>query len=148
MRSVGEPSLELSWNQSRWEGVGQRGQNTWVPDWLGGPNILIKRLVMGATGGLTRGLIVRNVQSGFVQDSALRTFQGQNWKFSRTFPDGWMRAREVCQSVLQKKSTGIHVSNITMHFQNKLPVVCIAISEHIVIFTWQQRLVMLEHYRN
>ena len=26
-----------------------------------------------------------------------------------------MRAREVCQSVLQKKSSGIHVSNITVH---------------------------------
>ena len=25
------------------------GQNTWGPDWLGGPEILVKRLVMGAT---------------------------------------------------------------------------------------------------
>ena len=59
-----------------------------------------------------------------------------------------MRAREVCQSVLEKKSSEIHVSNTTGHFQNKLPVVCIAISEHIGKFTRQQRLVMLERYRN
>ena len=47
-----------------------------------------------------------------------------------------MRAREVCRSVLQKILSGIHVSNITVNFQNKMAVVCIVISEHdIVIFT-------------
>ena len=31
--------------------AGERGggQNTWGPDWLRGPEILVKRLVMGAT---------------------------------------------------------------------------------------------------
>ena len=35
----------------------------------------------------------------------------------------------------KKKTSGIHLSNITVHFQNKMAVVRIAISEHIVIFT-------------
>ena len=47
-----------------------------------------------------------------------------------------MRAREVSRRVLQKKLSGIHVSNITVNFQNKIAAVCIVISEHgIVIFT-------------
>ena len=33
----------------REEGGGQEGQNTWGPDWLGGPEILVKHLVIGAT---------------------------------------------------------------------------------------------------
>ena len=44
-----------SYKQGRREGGG--GQNTWGPDWFGGPEILIKHLVIAL---LSRGLGDRN----------------------------------------------------------------------------------------
>ena len=42
--------------QGRREGGAGGGQNTWGLDWLGGPEILVKRLVSGATVKMVGGL--------------------------------------------------------------------------------------------
>ena len=45
-----------------------------------------------------------------------------------------MRAREVCQSVLQKNRQEFMLAILQRIFKTKLAVACIVTSEHIVIF--------------
>ena len=50
MKIASDLFANTNYTQGRRDGWGgQEGQNTWGPDWLGGPKILVKRLVIGAT---------------------------------------------------------------------------------------------------